>query len=89
MDYSGIGEASNLNLCYLTRKITKMLKTHEQIVENSWATYPMSATRFSGLILVLSGDVLNPIFCITMIIFVKNLQMDLCDGLESRTTVLN
>ena len=36
--------------------------------------------RFSGVIVVLSGDVVNPICCITMVIFVKGLPRYLCDG---------
>ena len=36
---------------------------------------------FSGVIVVLSGDVVNPIFFITLMIFVKVLPRYLCDGL--------
>ena len=35
----------------------------------------------------MSGDVMNPIFHIILMIFVKGLPMDFCDGLESITTV--
>ena len=49
----------------------------------------MVAPSFSGLIVVLSGDAVNPIFCITLMIFVKKLPMDLRDGLESITTGIN
>ena len=35
------------------------------------------------------GDVVNPIFFITLMVFVKTLPRDLCDGLEPVTTRLN
>ena len=34
----------------------------------------MVATTFSGVIIFFSGEVVNPIFLITMVIFVKGLQ---------------
>ena len=45
--------------------------------------------RFFGVILVLYGDVVNPIFRITLMIFLKGLPRYLWDGLESITTGLN
>ena len=42
----------------------------------------MVAPIFSGVIVVLSGDAANPIFRFTMMIFIKGLSRDLCDGLE-------
>ena len=41
----------------------------------------MAAPIFSGTIVVLSGDAVNPIFHITLMIFVKDLPIYLCDGL--------
>ena len=41
----------------------------------------MSAPSVSGVIAVLAGDVVNPIFYMTLMIFVKNLPRDLCDVL--------
>ena len=41
----------------------------------------MIALIFSGVIVVLYGYLVNSIFCVTLIIFVKILQRDLCDEL--------
>ena len=49
----------------------------------------MVALRFSGGIVVISGDVMNPIFGITLMIFVKGLPGYFFDGLESITTGIN
>ena len=42
-----------------------------------------------GVIVVLSGGVVNSLFLITLIIFVKYLLRDLCHGLEFITTGIN
>ena len=42
--------------------MNKPLETHEQIVGNSRAIFSMVAPRFSGLIVVMYGDVVNSIF---------------------------
>ena len=39
--------------------------------------------------LMVSGKLVNPIFCITFILFVEGIQRDLCGGLEYRTTGIN
>ena len=49
-------------------------ETHEQIVGNSWSILSMVAPIFYGVIVVLSGDVVNSIFCIILIIFVNIYQ---------------
>ena len=49
----------------------------------------MVAPRFSGVLVVLYGDVVNPIFNITMIIFVKVLPRYSCDRLNFNPTGLN
>ena len=49
----------------------------------------MVAPRFSGVLIVLSADEANPMFCITMIIFVGGLPRDFCDGLDFIATDLN
>ena len=45
--------------------------------------------KVSGAIVVMSGDVVNAIFCITIIIVGKRLPRDSCDGLQSITTGLD
>ena len=49
----------------------------------------MVAPIFSGVLVVMSGDAVNPIFPINMIIFVKVLPMDSYDGLYFTPTGLN
>ena len=49
----------------------------------------MVALSFYGVIVVLSGDVVNSIFRITLIIFFKDLPDDLWDVLDFITTGLN
>ena len=65
------------------------METHEQILGNSYATFSMVYTGLSGLIILMSADILNPIFCINLMIFFKFLQRDTCYGLEPITTSLN
>ena len=55
-----------------------LLETNENIVGHSWAILSMVAPNVSGVILVLSGDVANPIFHINHMIFVKGLPRDSC-----------
>ena len=45
--------------------------------------------KIYGVIVVLSGDVVTSIFCITLIIFVKYLPRDLCDVLDFITNGIN
>ena len=42
----------------------------------------MGAPKFYGVFVVMSGDVVNQIFCITLMILVEVLLMDLFDGLD-------
>ena len=44
--------------------------------------------NISGVIVVLSGDTVNPIFCINLIILVKGLPRYSCYGLSSITSGL-
>ena len=48
----------------------------------------MFAPTFSGVLVVLSGDVVNKIFCIDLVTFVKGFPRDSCDGLDFFTTGL-
>ena len=57
--------------CVFTIKISKPLETHEQIVGNQWEILSMVYPIFYVVIVVMSGDVLNPIILITLMIFVK------------------
>ena len=59
------------------------------MVGRSCAIFSLLDPNFSGVILVISGDVVNPIFLIPMMIFVNGLPRDLCDGLDFITTGLN
>ena len=49
----------------------------------------MVAPIFYDVIVVVSGDVVNSIFSITLIIFFKDLPKDLCDVLDFITTSIN
>ena len=69
--------------------MNEALETNDQIFGNSWAICLMVAPNFYGVIVVLYGDVLNSIFPITLIIFVKYLLRNSCDGLDFITTGLN
>ena len=42
----------------------------------------MVSPSFYGVIVLLYGDIMNPILCITLMIFFKSLPRDLCDILE-------
>ena len=63
----------------LTIEMNKPFETHEHIFGNSWDILSMVAPMFSGFIVVLSGYVVNQIFCITLIKFVKGLPRYSCD----------
>ena len=69
--------------------MNKPLDAHKQVVGNSWSISSMVAPILSGVIVVLSGDEVNPIFCITLIIFFKGLRRYSCNGLEYITTDIN
>ena len=49
----------------------------------------MVAPSFNGVIVVISGDVVNSMFCITLIIFVKVLPRNWYYGFEFITTSIN
>ena len=49
----------------------------------------MVAPMFSGVLVVMYDDVVNPVFCITLMIFVKVLPRYFYDGLELITASLN
>ena len=51
-------------------EMNKYLMNHEQIVRNAWDIFSMVSLDFSSVIVLLSGDVVNPIFCIILMIFV-------------------
>ena len=59
----------NRNECVLTIETKKPFETHGQIAGNSWVIYSMVSPIFYGAIVILSGDVMNPIFLITLMIF--------------------
>ena len=61
--------------------LNKTLETHERIVGKSLDIFSMVEPSFYDVIVVISSDVVNSIFRITLIIFFKCLPMDLCDGL--------
>ena len=61
--------------CVKTTETNKSLDNNEQIVCN------LLPPSFYNIFVVLYGDVLNPIFRITLMIFVKGLPKDSCDGL--------
>ena len=65
------------------------METHERIVGNSWAILSMVDPRFYVVIVMIYGDLVNSIFRITLIIFVKYLPRDSCYGLDLITTGLN
>ena len=54
----------------------KPLITREQTVGNHLPIRLMVTTRFSDIIIVMSGDVGDPRFCIMIIICIKGLQRD-------------
>ena len=56
--------------------MNKLLKTQEQIFGNSWAIFSKVPPRFYDVIVVIYGDVVNSIFGITLILFVKYLPRD-------------
>ena len=67
----------------------KPLDTHEQTVGKSLYICSIFAPIFSGVVVVLSGDVVNSIFHITVIIFFKGLSSYLCGRLYFIATGLN
>ena len=58
------------------------LDTHEQIVGSLWDFCSL------GVVAVISGDVVNSILRITLILFVKYLPRDSFDGLDYTATGL-
>ena len=74
--------------CVLTIETNKLLEIHENIVGNSCSILSIVAPSFSGVISVLNGYVVNPIFCVYLMIFLKVLTRDSCYGLEFSTTGL-
>ena len=73
----------------MTIDLNKPLNTHYQMVGISGATCSLVVPSFSVVFVVLSGDVVNPIFRITLMIFFHGLPMDSYDGLDFVTTGLN
>ena len=69
--------------------MNKPVDNHRQIVGNSVSILSMFVPSFSGVIVVMSSDVVNPTFRITLMIFFKTLPRDLCDGLELVTAGIN
>ena len=58
----------------MTIELDKPLESHAQMLGISLAIFSMVSSVFSGVVVVLYGDVMNPIFRITMMIFVKALR---------------
>ena len=79
----------NRNEHVMKIEMNQPLEAHEKIVGNSWALLSMVASIFYGAIVVLSGDVVNSIFRIILMIFVKGLPRDLCDLFYFIATGLN
>ena len=73
----------------MTMELNKPLETHEQMVVYPWEILSMVTPIFYGVLVVISGDVVNSIFCINLIIFVKYLPRDSCDGLDFITNGIN
>ena len=73
----------------MTIQLNKPLETHEHIVGNSREIFSMVVPKFYGVIVMIYGDVVNSIFCITLIVFVKYLPRDFCDGLDFITNCIN
>ena len=69
--------------------MSKPLVTHEQTTSNAWVVCLIVMPNFSDIIVVLSGDVSDTSFIIELVIFIKGLPRDMCDGLESRTNDIN
>ena len=59
---------------FLIIEMTKLLENNEHIVGKSWAIWSIIYPIFSVVIVVMSGDVVNPIFFITLMIFIEVLQ---------------
>ena len=76
----------NRNFCVMIMELNKTLETNEHIVGNSWDICSMVAPMFYVGIVVLYGDVVNSIFHIIPIIFVKGFPKDLFDVLEFIST---
>ena len=70
-------------------ELNKKLDNHEHMVGRSWDICSLLAQNISGIIAVLSGDVVNPLFFITLMIFVNGLPRDFCDGIKFIATSLN
>ena len=69
--------------------MNQLLETHKHIVGKSRPIFSMVAPSFSGVIVVIYGNVVYPIFYFTIMVFVKVLSRDSCDVLESITASLN
>ena len=63
------------------------LETHDSIVGNSGAISSLVSPIFYGVILVLSTDIMQLIFCIPLLIFFKYSQLNSCDGLNFITSL--
>ena len=61
--------------------MNKLLEIHEPIFGNPWAIFSLVVTTFSRVIIFLYGEIVNPIFHITMMIFDNVLQIGSCYGL--------
>ena len=68
----------------LTREMSKPLVTNEHPIRNLWTISPLVMLNFSYIIVILSGDVSNPSFRISLIILMKSLPNYLGDVLELR-----
>ena len=67
----------------------KLLVTHEQPVRTVCTIFPLVMPNFSDIIVVLSDDVSNPSFRISLIILMKSLPNYLGDVLELRNININ
>ena len=74
----------NIDFCVLKIELKKTLETHEQMLGRSCC--PMISLIFSVVLVVLYGDVVSPIFFITLMTFFEYLPSDSCDVLDLLTT---
>ena len=81
--------SDNRNFCVMIIYLNKPLDTHDCMVGLSWSILSMFAPIFYGVLVVLSGGVVNPIFWISLMIFVEILPRYFCDVLDFIPTGIN
>ena len=79
----------NRNDLFLKIEMIQQLETHEQSLGNLWYIYSIVEPICFGVILILSGDVVNPISRITLVIFFEVLPSYLFEWFKSIYTDIN